>query len=126
MRKITEQSVSAFTSGKKFKSANMEVIPTQTGAKLLLHGNLIAERDAHKLTIDNCGWFTATTKDRINAVLNALNVNAYVRHSYKRDRGIYDQEHTLISEGEAKEFHSPVTFYLGETGAVLKVMDQYN
>jgi hypothetical protein len=126
MRKITEQSVSAFTSGKKFKSSNMEVVPTETGAKLLLHGNRIAERENHKLTIDNCGWFTATTRERINAVLKAFNVNAYVRHSYKRNRGIYDEKHFLFTpEGGLNELISPVTFYIGEVGEVVNILETY-
>ena len=73
MRQITEQSVEAFMNAKKFKKANMsvEVLPNATILKL--HGNAIAYQynDPQKtLSITNCGWFSNTTKERLNALPN--------------------------------------------------------
>mgnify|MGYP003645007467 CR=1 FL=1 len=77
MRKITEESVKAFLNAKKFNKQNMsvEVLPNVTILKL--HGNEIAYQynDPQKtLSITNCGWFTVTTKERLNALPN-VNIN---------------------------------------------------
>ena len=73
MRTITKESVNAFMNAKKFNKQNMkvEVLPNVTILKL--HGNSIAYRynDTQRtLTISNCGWFTPTTKERLNALPN--------------------------------------------------------
>tara|TARA_R100000664_G_C2655606_1_gene74197 strand:+ start:262 stop:576 length:315 start_codon:yes stop_codon:yes gene_type:complete len=71
MRQITQDSVNAFLNAKKFKRQNMsvEVLPNVTILKL--HNNAIAYRyndPQRTLTIDSCGWFTPTTKERLNAL----------------------------------------------------------
>ena len=73
MRLITQQSVKAFMNAKTFKKDNMsvEVLPNVTILKL--HGNAIAYRyndPQRTLMIDSCGWFTPTTKERLNALPN--------------------------------------------------------
>ena len=35
---------------------------------MYLHGNLIAQRTPLATTITNCGWFTRTTKERLNGL----------------------------------------------------------
>ena len=80
MRKITEQSVNAFMNAKPFSKQNMsvEVLPNVTILKL--HNNEIAYRynDPEKtLSITNCGWFSNTTKERLNALPN---VNIYQKN----------------------------------------------
>ena len=82
MRQITQQSVNAFMNAKKFKKQNMsvEVLPNVTILKL--HNNAIAYRyndPKRTLTITNCGWFTPTTKERLNA-LEGVNIqqNSFV------------------------------------------------
>jgi len=73
MRKITKESINAFLNAKKFSKQNMavEVLPNVTILKL--HGNSIAYlyNDPNKtLSIQNCGWFSNTTKERLNALPN--------------------------------------------------------
>lgn len=73
MRQITQDSVKAFMNAKTFNRQNMsvEVLPNVTILKL--HNNAIAYRynDPHNtLSIDSCGWFTPTTKERLNALPN--------------------------------------------------------
>tara|TARA_R110000751_G_scaffold237728_2_gene338657 strand:- start:394 stop:687 length:294 start_codon:yes stop_codon:yes gene_type:complete len=73
MRTITEESVKAFLNAKKFNKQNMsvEVLPNVTILKL--HGNEIAyqyNNPEKTLSITNCGWFTVTTKERLNALPN--------------------------------------------------------
>lgn len=71
MRKITKKSVNAFYKSKPFKEANMEieVLPNVTIMKL--HGNSIAFKyndPKNTLAITNCGWFSNTTKERLNGL----------------------------------------------------------
>tara|TARA_R110000822_G_scaffold47219_1_gene125470 strand:- start:249 stop:542 length:294 start_codon:yes stop_codon:yes gene_type:complete len=71
MRTITEQSIKAFLNAKKFNKQNMtvEVLPNVTILKL--HGNAIAYKynnPKKTLSITNCGWFSNTTKERLNAL----------------------------------------------------------
>ena len=73
MRQITKESINAFLNAEKFNKQNMavEVLPNVTVLKL--HGNEIAYlyNDPNKtLSISNCGWFTPTTKERLNALPN--------------------------------------------------------
>lgn len=80
MRQITNDSINAFMNAKPFSRQNMivEVLPNVTILKL--HNNAIAYRynDPEKtLSITNCGWFTNTTKERLNALPN---VNIYQKN----------------------------------------------
>ena len=73
MRKITEESIEAFLNAKTFSKSNMivEVLPNVTVLKY--HNNEIAYRyndPKQTLSITNCGWFTPTTKERLNALPN--------------------------------------------------------
>ena len=73
MRQITEQSVNAFMNAKKFNRQNMQVEVFPNVTILKLHGNNIAYRyndPQRTLTVTNCGWFTPTTKERLNALPN--------------------------------------------------------
>ena len=80
MRKITNEAVSAFMQARSFKKGNMtiEVLPNVT--VMHLHGNAIAylfNDPERTLTITNRGWFTNTTKERLNALPG---VNIYQRN----------------------------------------------
>ena len=80
MRQITRQSINAFLNAKKFKKQNMEVEVLPNVTILYLHNNAIAYRyndPQRTLTIDSCGWFTPTTKERLNALPN---VNIYQKN----------------------------------------------
>ena len=73
MRQITNDSINAFMNAKKFNRQNMsvEVLPNVTILKL--HGNIIAYRyndPERTLSITNAGWFSNTTKERLNALPN--------------------------------------------------------
>ena len=73
MRQITQDSVNAYMNAKKFNRQNMavEVLPNVTILKL--HNNAIAYRyndPQRTLSITNCGWFSNTTKERLNALPN--------------------------------------------------------
>ena len=71
MKQITQEAVNAFMSATKFKKANMhvEVLPNVTIMRL--HGNAIAYRyndPERTLSVTNCGWFSNTTKERLNGI----------------------------------------------------------
>lgn len=73
MRQITKESINAFLNAEKFTKQNMsvEVLPNVTVLKL--HGNEIAylyNNPNKTLSISNCGWFSNTTKERLNALPN--------------------------------------------------------
>ena len=76
MRHITRDSINAFYNASEFSKSNMvvEVLPNVTILKY--HNNAIAYRynDPEKtLTITNCGYFTNTTKERLNG-LEGVNI----------------------------------------------------
>lgn len=71
MRKISFESAQAFMSGKDYKGSNTQVFR----GDLFLHGNKIAEHNSlfkgdgnTKINITNAGWFSSTTKERLNAL----------------------------------------------------------
>ena len=71
MRAITKQSIKAFMNAEPFKKSNMEVEVLPNVTVLKLFGNRIAYRyndPERTLSITNCGWNTATTKERLNAL----------------------------------------------------------
>lgn len=73
MRQITNDSISAFMNAKPFNRQNMsvEVLPNVTILKL--HNNAIAYKyndPKETLSITNCGWFSNTTKERLNGLPN--------------------------------------------------------
>tara|TARA_R100001086_G_C11705795_1_gene222673 strand:+ start:285 stop:590 length:306 start_codon:yes stop_codon:yes gene_type:complete len=76
MRQITKDSINAFMNDKKFKRQNMQVKVFPHVTILYLHGNAIAfrynatEGTKKQLLITNCGWFSNTTKERLNALPN--------------------------------------------------------
>jgi len=88
MRKITSESVTAFNNSFTFSKSNMKVsyaygktkeLPNLNNTyltKLKYHNNTIAIKSVNKHTgierlyITNCGWFSNTTKERLNALPN--------------------------------------------------------
>jgi hypothetical protein len=72
MRQITKESINAFVWGFTFSKQNTKVRVFNDVIKLQLHDNTIAIRDriTNKIKISNCGWFTNTTKERLNGLPN--------------------------------------------------------
>lgn len=71
MRKITRESVQAFMDARPFSKDNttIEVLPNVT--IMSLFGNRIAYRyndPERTLSITNAGWFSNTTKERLNGI----------------------------------------------------------
>ena len=72
MSKISEQAAKSFLISKQFKKDNTEVKMYSLIGEyaLFLHGNRIAWWDRGKIYISNRGFFTKTTKDRLNQLPN--------------------------------------------------------
>lgn len=73
MRKITKKMIEAYLNEKPFKSSNTEVKIVQSELKgkmilIILHGYLIAQKEEGVLWINNAGWFSNVTKERLNAL----------------------------------------------------------
>lgn len=71
MRSITHDSVQAFMNAVPFKKSNMKVDVLDNVTILRLHGNAIAylyNDPQRTLSITNCGWFSNTTKERLNGI----------------------------------------------------------
>lgn len=77
MRQITYDAIRAFENGYNFKRGNTRVIVGQYygeySVRLLLHGNLIAERTSNGVYIQDGGWQSNTTKERLNG-LSGVNI----------------------------------------------------
>jgi len=74
MRKITQDAIRAFYNRTPFKRGNTRVEVNEANeARLLLHGNTIAYISDIKVLISNCGYFTSTTKERLNG-LNGVSI----------------------------------------------------
>lgn len=82
MRKITQEAVECFNNSTPFKKGNTEVVVSRNKRKVTmkLHGNTIAvlywdsQHYYGGLRITNCGWFTNTTKERLNG-LNGVSIH---------------------------------------------------
>jgi len=73
MKKITQKSAESFLNFKPFKLQNTEVKVDNFGATLYLFGDPIAylkNDDKKTLKISNRGWFSNTTKERLNDLPN--------------------------------------------------------
>jgi hypothetical protein len=71
MRKVTKLAVSAFLNATAVRIGNTHVEVKPNVTILFLHNNPIAYKynDPEKtLSITNCGWFSNTTKERLNGI----------------------------------------------------------
>ena len=72
MRKIEKQIISAIKENKDLKVANSEVISCSNVSDVYLHGNLIARIGETWMELFDGGYQSATTKSRINSLLQAF------------------------------------------------------
>ena len=83
MRQITRKAVEALLVGSNYKKSNTEV----RDKALYLFGHKIAWFDINeRLWIDNCGYLTTTTKERLNALpgvrIQQVNFSWYLNGEY--------------------------------------------
>ncbi len=68
MRKITQKAINNFMAKIAFSQDNTMVKIEDNNSYLYLHHNLIAKNVNNELFISNCGWFSNTTKERLNGL----------------------------------------------------------
>ena len=74
MKKITIEATEAFVNCVDFKKNNTVVTSCGESSKMVLHGNTIAIKNSKNIKLSNCGYYTQTTKERLNGILSALNL----------------------------------------------------
>ncbi len=91
MRKITKESVKAFFNNYNYNKNNTSVLSGEDVTRFYLHGNLIAFKYNKQriLSINNCGWFSNTTKERLNGILKHIG-----------NAGIYQKNFEWFLNGE--------------------------
>jgi hypothetical protein len=103
MRKITQDAARAFKQGKNFSRDNTRVevkkdlrFADDNVTQLYLHGHCIAEQTVNSLYISLCGWPTMTTRERLNGLLDTLNIQKRL-YQEKHEQYIFDRS-TQTSE----------------------------
>ena len=70
MRKITQDAIRAFSNRQPFKRGNTQVKVFDDSVALYLHGNMLAQYINNELWINDGGWQSNTTKERLNGLPN--------------------------------------------------------
>ena len=78
MRKITKEIMQAFIRRESKSIGNSST----DGENIYLHGHLIARRVDGHIQINNCGYETNTTKERLNGLLDYMGISHGI---YQRD-----------------------------------------
>ena len=79
MRKVTEQTVTAFFANTNKTVGATTAKQTDEGCELILHGSVIANKVKNKLYINHHGYTTNTTKERLNGVLEIGGYDVTIR-----------------------------------------------
>jgi hypothetical protein len=73
MRKVTDQTVNAFTNNTNKTVGNTSVQNENGDSVMRLHGHPIARKSPDgTIMISNCGWQSNTTKERLNGILSIV------------------------------------------------------
>lgn len=103
MRKIEQQMLNAIRQKKDWRSGNTSVEKIgATEIHVKLFNNLIATIRQDKIYLSNCGYLTATTKSRLNAILS-LALKGYGIYQKNYTWYIYDPQQDIA---DRKEFES--------------------
>lgn len=79
MRKISIDAAHAFKGNVNFHRDNTQVIVLKNKTLFYLFGNLIAIKKDGYLYINNCGYPTRVTHDRLNAIFCALEMQLVIK-----------------------------------------------
>ena len=79
MRKISIDAAHAFKGNVNFYRDNTQVIVLKNKTLFYLFGNLIAIKKDGYLYINNCGYTTRVTHDRLNAIFCALGMQLVIK-----------------------------------------------
>lgn len=101
MRKIEEDMIQAIRSGTN-RSLGNTVIHHEADSEtctVKLHNNQIAKITNSELTLSHCGWTTPTTKSRLNAILEGLNIDDRVyqrKFSWYTNGGLFEDNNVWV------------------------------
>jgi len=103
MRKISQDSARALLNGKTFKRDNTEVSISENKkySFMYLFGNWIARKNliTGDVNINNCGYPTVTTKDRLNAIIDYSDYAHNYSHIFQKNHTWYIYKHTTDKKG---------------------------
>ena len=97
MRNITKLAVKKFLNHDNFNMGNTSVwngyersiqspnTHNRLWSRMLLHNNEIASKEQYSdsILIDTCGWFSNTTKERLNGLLDSLGLPKIQQKNFK-------------------------------------------
>jgi len=138
MRKISIDSTRAFLNGDKFNRDNTKVSVNNNYAFMYLFGNWIARKNLKNgnININNCGYTTTTTKDRLNAIIYYSSSGHEYTHIFQKNHTWYIYKNTTdkkgcIVDGYATPFKSKDWFSLVGDDVILdgnedNPYDEYN
>ena len=95
MRKISIDAAHAFKGNVNFHRDNTQVIVLKNKTLFYLFGNLIAIKKDDYLYINNCGYPTRVTHDRLNAIFYELGMLLCIRR--KNFRSLLTSDDTVIA-----------------------------
>ena len=133
MRKISIDSARAFLNGEAFERDNTKVTISFNDkfAHMYLFGNWIARKNLENgnININNCGYSTVTTKDRLNAIIYYSDYNHNFTHIFQKNHTWYIYKNVTdkkgcIVDGYATPFKSRNWFSL--VGDDVIPYDEYN
>ena len=103
MRKISIDSALALIHGQAFKRDNtkVEISPNNKYAYMYLFGNWIARKNLRNgnININNCGYTTTTTKDRLNAIIYYSDYNHNFKHIFQKNHTWYIYKNVTDKKG---------------------------
>ena len=79
MRKISRDAANAFKNDVNFRRDNTQVVVLRDETLFYLFGNLIAIKKDGYLHINNCGYPTRVTHDRLNAIFYELGMLLHIK-----------------------------------------------
>lgn len=95
MRKISKDAAHAFKNDVNFHRDNTQVVVLRNKTLFYLFGNLIAIKKDGYLHINNCGYPTQVTHDRLNAIFYELGMQLRIRN--KEFRSLLISDNTIIA-----------------------------
>lgn len=104
MRKTTDNMLNAIIDQRQLTQRNTSTHVGERGMLVRLHGHLIAVITADTVELSACGWVTATTADRLNAIAWAFTAytvgrkqgEIVVTHRTTRERRTYGATDKII------------------------------
>lgn len=88
MRKVTQEASSCFKNFKSFHKGNTAIEKSKDWNCIYfyLHGNCIAgfNKKSDCLVLSNAWWYSNTTKERLNWILDAFNLGSIFQRNFER------------------------------------------